>query len=397
MVPDHNKCDKNLDLKIPIQIIMDRFIFFSFLLILVFSADCLGQRQPTTPLALNSSNPLNTVLDKKIDARIRHAFKRKKLVGIAIGILKNGQTTFYGYGETKKENGQLPDEHTIFEIGSITKTFTGTLLACAVTDEKSSLNDPVNKYLPDSIPLLEYQGTPVTLVTLSNHTSGLPRMPSNFNSSDEGHSFMNYDDSDLYSFYMNFKLPRKPGEKLEYSNLAVGTLGVILERIYRTGYDSLVVKLICDPLNMNDTRLDIPSGDSLRFAQGYSFDGKAVSAWNFKAFAGAGGLRSTAADMLKYAHANMGDAPSTLNKAILLTHKITSHVNGNGIGLGWAIYRTHHRDVFAHNGETGGFQSFLIIDPATQIAIVVLANKATNDDDAMDDIGVDIIKMLEKV
>jgi hypothetical protein len=67
--------------------------------------------------------------------------------------------------------------------------------------------------------------------------------------------------------------------------------------------------------------------------------------------------------MLKYAHANMGDGPSTLNKEILLTHKITFHVNGNGIGLGWAVYKTHHRDVFAHNGETGGFQSFLIIDP----------------------------------
>lgn len=376
---------------------MHALIFCSLSLSCILPADCLGQKRHDTPLAIKSSNPLITVLDKRIDAEIRHAFKRKKLVGIAIGILNNDQTTFYGYGETKKGNGQLPDEHTIFEIGSITKTFTGTLLACAVTDEKSSLNDPVNKYLPDSIPSIEYQGTPVTLVTLSNHTSGLPRMPSNFNSSDESNFFTNYDYNDLYSFYMNFKLPRKPGEKLEYSNLAVGTLGVILERIYRTSYDSLVVKLICDPLNMSDTRLDIPAGDSLRFAQGYSFDGKAVAAWNMKVFAGAGGLRSTAADMLKYGHANMGNAPSTLNKAILLTHKITSHVNGNGIGLGWAVYHTHHRDVFAHNGETGGFQSFLIIDPITQIAIVVLSNKATNNDEAMDDIGVDIIKLLEKV
>jgi CubicO group peptidase (beta-lactamase class C family) len=268
---------------------MTRFKFFSFLFIGFFSAHCLAQRRPDTSLALHSSNPLNTDLDKKIDANIRHAFKKKKLVGIAIGILNNGQTTFYGYGETKKGNGQLPDEHTIFEIGSITKTFTGTLLACAVTDEKSGLNDPVNKYLPDSIPPLEYQGTPVTLVTLSNHTSGLPSMPSNFNSSDEVSFLTNYDHNDLYSFYMQFKLSRKPGEKLQYSNLAAGTLGVILERIYRVRYDSLVVKLICNPLNMRDTRLDVPAGDSMRLAQGYSFDGKAVSAWNLKAMAGAGG------------------------------------------------------------------------------------------------------------
>jgi CubicO group peptidase (beta-lactamase class C family) len=101
--------------------------------------------------------------------------------------------------------------------------------------------------------------------------------------------------------------------------------------------------------------------------------------------------------MLKYAHANMGDAPPMLNKAILLTHKVTFRVNGNGIGLGWVIYSTHHRDVFAHDGETVGFQSFLIVDPTTQIAVIVLSNKATNDDDAIADIGVDIIKMLEKV
>lgn len=283
---------------------------------------------------------MKNILDKKIDAEIRRAFKGKKLVGLSIGILNNGQTTFYGYGETKKGNGQLPDEHTIFEIGSITKTFTGTLLACAVGDKKSNLNDPANKYLPDSIPLLEYKGTPITLVTLSNHTSGLPRKPSNLKSQDETIAFTNYDDSDLYCFYKNFKLPRKPGEKLEYSNLAVGTLGVILERIYGTRYDSLVVRLICDPLKMSDTRLAIAAGDSLRFAQGYRFDGKAISPRNLKEFAGAGGLRST---------------------------------------------------------ETGGFQSFIIIDPTTKIAVVVLLNMATNVDDAMDDIGVDIIKMLEKV
>jgi len=95
--------------------------------------------------------------------------------------VKDGRTTYYSYGETERGTGQLPNEHTLFEIGSITKTFTTTLLACAANEGKLNLHVPINKYLPDSIPPLEYQGTPITLLTMANHFSGLPRMPSNLN------------------------------------------------------------------------------------------------------------------------------------------------------------------------------------------------------------------------
>jgi CubicO group peptidase (beta-lactamase class C family) len=375
---------------------MRALIFCSLFFLSIFPPDCLGQHPIDSKPAINSSNPMATRLDRKIDAKIRHTMKRKELVGIEVGVLKDGRTTFYGYGETKRGNGQLPDEHIIFEIGSITKTFTGTLLAYAVTEGKAALNDPVNKYLPDSIPSLEYQGTPVTLVTLSNHTSGLPRMPSNIDSSHLARTFRNYDNTDLYRFYMNFKLSRRPGEKMEYSNLGAATLGVILEKIYRTSYDSLVVKLICDPLNMSDTRLDVPAGDTSRFAHGYGPKGKAVRPWSMKAFAGAGGIRSTATDMLKYAQANMGGTAPPLDKVILLAHATTFNHRGDAMGLGWGISSYHHRQLFTHDGETGGFQSFLIVDPEKQVAIVILSNKATDDDDAMDDLGVDIGLLVEK-
>jgi len=375
---------------------MRALTFCSLALVWILPADGFGQVTVDSVPGINSSNSMTSRLDRKIDTKIRQAMKQKELVGLVVGILKNGKTTYYCYGETKKGNGQLPNEHTIFEIGSITKTFTGTLLAYAVLDGKASLYDPVNKYLPDSIPSLEYRGTPVSLVTLSNHTSGLPRMPSNFDSSHPGRVFIDYNDSDLYQFYMNFKLPRKPGEKMEYSNLGGATLGIVLGRIYHESYDSLVIKFICDPLNMNDTRLEVPAADSLRFAHGYGPKGKSVRAWPMKAFAGAGGIRSTAADMLKYAQANMGDAPPPLNKAIRLSHTSTFHEKEVDMGLGWGIGRYQHRDVFTHDGETGGFQSFIVIDPAKQTAIIILLNKATHDDDLLDDLGVDIGQLVEK-
>jgi CubicO group peptidase (beta-lactamase class C family) len=254
-------------------------------------------------------------------------------VGLSIGILINGKTIFYGYGETERGNRQLPDEHTIFGIGSITKTLTATLLACAVLDGKLNLDDPVSKYLPDSIPALEYLGIPVTIRTMANHSSGIPRMPSNLHPKDTLNPYKDYDDNDLFSFYKNFKLERKPGDKYEYSNLAAATLGVILERIYKRPYESLVLERICNPLGMNDTRQFTKSGDSLRLAKGYGPKYTLQAAWDYKSMAGAGSIHSTASDLLKFGVANMGAAPSGLNEAMQLTHQQIFKHGVDGVGM----------------------------------------------------------------
>jgi CubicO group peptidase (beta-lactamase class C family) len=158
-----------------------------------------------------TSNPLVSSLDREVDSAAQPYISMLPTTGLSIGILVNGKTYYYGYGETAKKNGQLPNEHSIYEIGSISKTFTATLLADAVEKRKVKLDDPVNKYFPDSIPILEYHGIPVTLKTLSNHSSGIPRMPNNFHPSDNNNPYKDYSDRDLYGFYMTFKLDRKPG------------------------------------------------------------------------------------------------------------------------------------------------------------------------------------------
>ena len=241
-------------------------------------------RVPTT-------NVLITALDKEVDSAVQPYISLQATVGLSIGILKDGRTIFYGYGETARGNGQIPNEHTIFEIGSLSKTFTSILLADAINDGKVQLDDPINKYLPDSIPLLQYEGIPVTIKTLANHSSGIPRMPSNFHSSDNFNPYKDYDQSNMFHFYRNFKPVRKPGEKYEYSNIAVGTLGVILERVNHEKYETLFIKTICKPLGMNETREFLLSNDSAKFAKGYSEDGDFKSQWDFKALAPAGGIR----------------------------------------------------------------------------------------------------------
>lgn len=163
-----------------------------------------------------SNNRMSTALDKAVDSVAMGYMRQMPTVGLSIGILRDGKTWFYGYGETVKGNGKNPDPTTLLEIGSISKTFTATMLGVAIGEGKLKLDDPVNKYLPDSIPLLQYNGKVATIRTLSNHTSGIPRMPGNFQqtATNPKDPYANYAILDLYSFLHGLKLGREPGSEL---------------------------------------------------------------------------------------------------------------------------------------------------------------------------------------
>jgi len=338
-----------------------------------------------------SSNPLVTALDKEVDSAVQSYISLKATAGLSIGILKNGKTFFYGYGETARGNQQLPNEHTLFEIGSLTKTFTSILLADAVNNGKVRLEDPVNRYLPDSITLLQFGGIPVTLKTLANHSSGIPRMPSNFHSADNENPYKEYDRNDLFSFYKSFTPVRKPGEKYEYSNLAVGTLGVILEDVNHSSYEKLLAGTICKPLHMLETKVQLLATDTLRFAKGYKEDGSFSSQWDFKALGAAGCIRSTCSDLIKFAKANLGDAPPALNKDIRLTHLVTFTENKTKVGLAWHIIQPGTDEVIFHNGQTGGYHSYFAVNPDKKFAVVILSNCAIG----TEEIGGVMMKWLE--
>ena len=338
-----------------------------------------------------SINPMATALDKEVDSAVQSYISLQATVGLSIGVLKDGKVFFYGYGETARGNKQIPNEHTLFEIGSISKTFTSILLADAVNSGKVKLDDPMSKYLPDSIPRLQFDGIPITLKTLANHSSGIPRMPSNFYSSDNSNPYKDYDRKDLFSFYRNFKPIRKPGEKYEYSNLAAATLGVILESVDHEKYETLLISTICRPLHMNETREFLLAGDSVRFAKGYSEDGAFSSQWDFRALGAAGCIRSTSADLLKYARANLGDAPPALDKAIQLTHVITFTEAQTKVGLAWHFIKLGKDEVIFHNGQTGGYHSYLAFNTEKKFAVVILSNCAKG----TEEIGNTVMKWLE--
>lgn len=331
-----------------------------------------------------SDNPLSGKIDSLVDKAIHPYIQQGNTAGVSIGVIANGHIYTYGYGETAKDNKQLPNANTLYEIGSLTKTFTATLLASFVLQGKCKLDDPVNKYLPATVPLLRKDGATVTLKMLANHTSGLPRIPSDLfslNSSPDD-PYKAYDTTRLYHYLDTVALRTTPGLQLEYSNLGFGLLGTILARMAGESYDSLLQTYICSRLNMKSTRTDLNSAQQRLLATGYLDNGQPAHYWNFSALTGCGGIKSSVNDMLKYLKAHLQpDTKTVLGKAIELTEQTTYTANNTRIGLGWfslnGVANTHW-----HNGGTGGFRSYAAYNPSKNVAIVILSNSTISVDDA---------------
>jgi CubicO group peptidase (beta-lactamase class C family) len=339
-----------------------------------------------------SSNELKTALDKKVDSVVRGYIQKSNTVGVGIAILKNGQSRTYNYGETKKGNGQLPNIGSIYEVGSITKTFTATLLAWYVNEGKLSLTDPITKYLPDSAatnPSLKN----IKLVNLTNHTSGLPGLPANFTAQkayQETNPYKNYTKEMLFSYLKSCTLRSEPGTKYAYSNLAVGLLGIILERVSGKPYEQLVSDIICKPLGMNSTVQHLYPLISTRFTTVYDENGSQTPAWDFNALAACGSLRSTVNDLLLYTKANMVKNDTKLSKAFELTHQITFS-NDTKVAVGWHIIKVDGVNYYFHNGGTDGSSSFLAYNIEKNIAVIILSNSGASTDTT----GVGLLKLLQ--
>jgi CubicO group peptidase (beta-lactamase class C family) len=284
-----------------------------------------------------SSNPLKSKLDKEVDILARLYIQNSNTAGLSIGVLKDGQTYTYGYGVTQKKNGVLPDANTIFEIGSVSKTFTAQLLAYYVNAGKISLTGPITKYLPDSV-AVNPELQKIKIINLSNHTSGLVRLPENILSKnmDAVNPYQNYTTQLLFSHLKTSKPASVPGEVYSYSNMGAGLLGVISERISGKTYEQLVKEIIADPLKMNSTFQHLTPEFARRFTKVYNNEGNEVKAWDFDAFVGAGGLRSTVSDLLIYAKNNIYSEQPDLAKAFELTQQVTFS-KAIMVGLGWHI------------------------------------------------------------
>ena len=274
----------------------------------------------------------------------------------------------------------------VFEIGSITKVFTASILADMVSRREVRLDDPVAKYLPSSAHIPSRNGRQITLLDLATQSSGLPRMPSNFTPRDSTNPYADYSVQQLYAFLSGYQLTRDIGATYEYSNLGVGLLGHALALKAGTSYEQLVTRRILTPLQMKETAITLTPALRARLALGHDGDGHVVPNWDLPTLAGAGALRSTAKDLLAFLVANLDSAATPLSRTLQQTHGErhgTSDANLK-IGLAWHILTRPVGKLVWHNGGTGGYRSFIGFDPARRIGVVVLCN---NGNENVDDIG----------
>jgi D-alanyl-D-alanine-carboxypeptidase/D-alanyl-D-alanine-endopeptidase len=321
--------------------------------------------------------------DSAILAILRTRVDAGRSPGIIVGLLENGRTRFVAYGSSGRADGVL-DEHTVFEIGSITKVFTGTLLADMARRGEVALDDPVRKHLPRRR-MPSYAGRQITLEDLAIQHSGLPRLPDNMRPADPRNPYADYPVDSMLAFLSRYTLTRAPGAQFEYSNLGVGLLGEALARRARMSYEELVTERILRPLGMRDTRVTLTSDMRRRLAIGHDQSGTPTSNWDILAIPGAGALRSTAADMLVFAAAALG-AAGPLQDAFAEAQRPRKDLNPAGrgaIGLNWLTMRRPTIQLLWHNGGTGGYRSYLGLDRATGRGVIVL----TNSQNGADDIG----------
>jgi CubicO group peptidase (beta-lactamase class C family) len=308
-----------------------------------------------------------TITREQVDAIVKPAAEVANLDQVAIGTIDAAGRASYGYGKTP------PDGRTLYEIGSVTKTFTATLLADMIVRGDVTLDTPVADLLPKTVHVPASGDIVITLRHLTTHRSGLPRLPDNFAPADAGNPYADYTADKLYEYLAAAELHRRPGEMYGYSNLGVGLLGHALAHKASMSYEQLLLTRICKPLGMNDTKLALGDDDRARLAPGRDFAGVEMPNWDFDALAGAGAIRSDVDDLLKYVAANLGLIESPLRAALQMTHQRLADVDErNDIAMGWHIgKRTGAR---WHAGQTGGYHSFVAFVPEKKVGVVVLCN-----------------------
>ena len=302
-------------------------------------------------------------------------------MGVSIGIIKNGEVLYINHGRTNR-GGEKITEHTLYELGSITKVFTGILLADLANKGDVSINDTLDKYF-------EMASSNVRLINLATHTSGYPRSVER-----------EYVEEAMSEFLKSNPLSNRPGTVYEYSNFGMGVLGRVIELVTGKTYNQVVQETITHQIGMYNTTTILSSRhETLTHATPHD---KTGAEGNFmfylRAIQATGGLKSTAYDMSRFIAANLGSI--TINEGLsdAFSFAMKSHwrKGQNHLGLAWNISKKFGFTMFEHGGGSNeGHTSFLIICPQRNAGVIVLANYLSDEaSDLVHGIGNDVMKAL---
>lgn len=334
-------------------------------------------------------------LREVVDAAVRPILVERRVPGLAVALTVEGRAYFFNYGVASRETNKPVDEQTLFELGSVSKTFTATLAAYAQALGKLSLTDHPGHYLP------QFEGRPIdraTLLDLGTYTAG--GLPLQFPAEVA-------DDEHMLRFFQDWTPDEKPGAQRRYSNPSIGLLGRITGLALQLDFADAVEKELLPRLGLRHTYVRVPQHAMADYAWGYGRDDKPVRVNPGVFDAEAYGVKSTAKDMIRFVQLNLDPSglEEPLRRAVDATHQGHFEVGEMVQGLGWEQYRhpvplrallrgnsdtiifdAHAARpvtrppagprLFNKTGSTGGFGAYVAFVPQQRIGIVILANRS---------------------
>lgn len=290
---------------------------------------------------------------------------------LSIVLFDDTSTTFYGAIRTADTLQTIENKDSVFEIGSLSKVFTSTLLAKLALQNKLELGQPIQHYLDFTL----NDSLQITFRQLATHTSGLPRVPSGFVWESIWHMdnpYKDYDEDKLRAYLSGeMELEHKPEAEFQYSNIGAGVLGYVLTKVEDQSYEQMLQQLIFDPLGMQQsTTKRALVADNL--VAGLTKRGKSATNWDLGTIPGAGAILSSSEDLAKFGQANF----KPLNKAIKLQQQKTFTINKDrAVALGWFIIKNNsNTHWYWHNGGTGGYRSSMVMDLQNKQGVAILSN-----------------------
>lgn len=288
----------------------------------------------------------------------------KRFHSVSVVVLKDGQSTIKHFGELAIGKGNKPNDSTLYELASVTKTFTGYVAAKAILDKKINLDDDIRIYLNEAYPNLEFKGEPIKIKHLITHTSGFPNFPikgENKNAFFEGLKLI--------------KIETKPGEIYCYSNTAPELTAYILEKVYQKPFEELVIEFVLKPNKMDQTKFTLNVNDRTRLVKGYNDKNELMPNFNRTLWGGISGLYSTTTDLVKYMKLQLDKSNLVVNESHQKLHKEGSDF---WEGYHWYIIENDNELIYRHHGGVYGMQNWFVIYPKQNIGIAILTNVSFN-------------------
>jgi serine-type D-Ala-D-Ala carboxypeptidase/endopeptidase len=341
-----------------------------------------------------------TIDDREIAKLVRFRIEnQRRATSAVVGVLRPSGRSIIAYQSRRGPHAVEPGGDTIFEIASLTKVFTALLLADAVTRGDVRLDDPLSALVPAGVKVPEFSGHAITLADLATHTSGLPLRPNNLHAApDTPNKYAGYTLEQLYAGLPEYRLAHAPGTQFEYSNLAFALLGDALARRAREPFPDLLRGRVTAPLGLADTQFNDDPATADRRARGHDLDLQPIGPTSNGALSPAGGLRSTANDLLQLLDLFLGGSgPGDLPQAarLMLTLDRPGDGSDTRMTLGWRRTVAHGETYYWSHGSSDGSRTFMGFNPSRGVAVVALADAASGG--GLDDIGWHVLDPLEPV